>query len=61
MMWIVHRVVEDKRSLSGKRLQSIGWLKADDEDRALEKAKKIFGSSLKLVTVNDEDRDWGWL
>jgi 1,2-phenylacetyl-CoA epoxidase PaaB subunit len=61
MMWIVHRVVLDNRSMSGKRLQAIGWLKADDEDHALMKAKKIFGSSLKLVAVSDQERDWGWL
>jgi hypothetical protein len=60
-MWIVHRVVDDKRSHTGKSLKTIGWLKADDEDHALSRAKKIFGSSLKLVAVSDEERDWGWL
>jgi len=60
-MWIVHRVVKDDRSSTGSRLQSIGWIKAETDEEAKDKARKVFGTSLKLVRVSDKERDWGWL
>ena len=62
-MWIVHRVTTDSRVHSPPKTswRAIGWLKAEDEEMALLKAKRIFGSSLKLVAVSEDERDWGWL
>ena len=60
-MWIVHRVAMESRTQGKTSWRAIGWLKAEDEEMALLKAKRIFGSSLKLVAVSEDERDWGWL
>jgi hypothetical protein len=57
MMWIVYRVIKDKRSSNGKRLRAIGWVRAPIEASALSLAHAKFGSDL---SVEEMEGYWGW-
>jgi 1,2-phenylacetyl-CoA epoxidase PaaB subunit len=59
VIWIVHRVVIDHRSTTGTSWRPTGWVRAEDEKQALQKAANVFGKSLKLIALSEE-RDWGW-
>jgi hypothetical protein len=55
--WIVYRVVIDNRAATRTRARPVGWLRADDEEQAMQRAKKWFLGTLR---VRPMDGDYGW-
>jgi hypothetical protein len=62
-MWIVYRVVENKRSEIGTSMLAIGWVRAMNEEEALSLARTRFApkpNDLRLE-VEEMKGEWGWI
>jgi len=63
LMWIVYRVVENKRSEDGMRMVAIGWLRAMNEEEALSLARTRFAPEVNDLRLEVEEMkgEWGWI